>query len=158
MKIKINEYNAKAFEFTRAYLKYWEPNWLGIPPHRLLPPEFWKTLNDGDLDSDEYTVVFNPDLFDAKECSIIQRYYFAHLDKYKQDKQNIVKNTNMGRVFMELGPTGSIYQNRMRKRTRSNTSKTSKTSNTSKSIGGKRYRRRMPSLKKGTTASRYHKM
>ena len=155
MKIKINEYNSKAFEFTRAYLKYWEPNWLGIPPHRLLPPEFWKTLNDGDLDSVEYTVVFNPDLFDAKECSIIQRYYFAHLDKYKQDKQNIVKNTNMGRVFMELGPTGSIYQNRMRKRTRSKTSNTSKTN---KSIGGKRYRRRMPSLKKGTTASRYHKM
>jgi hypothetical protein len=140
MKIKIDEYNAKAFEFTRAYLKYWEPNWLGIPPHRLVSPAFWKTLNDGDLDSDEYTVVFNPDEFAAEECAIIQRYYFAHLANYKQ---NIIDNTNMGRVFMELGPTGSIFQNKMRKR---NSSKS--IGGRSKSIGGRsksigrRYRRR----------------
>lgn len=112
MKIQINKYNETTFEFAKAYLKYWASEWLPVPPHRLVSPEFWKTLNDGQLDSNEYNIAFNPVRFDAEECMIVQRYYFRHVDKNTHDKQNIIDNTNMGRIFMELGPNGSVFKNR----------------------------------------------
>lgn len=125
MKIRINEYSSKAFEFSRAYLKYWAPEWTTTPMHRLVSPAFWKTLNDGDLDSEEYHIVFNMDRFDAEECLIVERYYFTHLGR-------ITNNANRGRIFTELGPAGVVFR-----RTRKSSTNVNANASTKKN-GGKR--------------------
>ena len=108
MKIQINNYKPEVFEFVKLYLQYWENKWMGIPEHwfvehGLVSDEFLKNLNHGDLDSNEYNIVFNWAHFDVTECLIIQRYYYKNYDHDHYRNQYIIDNTNWGRMYREAG-------------------------------------------------------
>jgi hypothetical protein len=108
MKIQINKYDSEVYNFVKAYLKFFEEEWLYTPQHRLASSEFLKNLNDGVFDSIEYDVAFNPLVFNAEECFIVFRYYYIHNDMYK----NYDKHANMSRIYSELGSQGDIFKSR----------------------------------------------
>lgn len=127
MIIQINKYDPDVFKFAQLYLRVEVDQWLGTPRHRLVSPEFLKDLDDGKLDSTIYNIKYNPVYFDGEECLILLRYYNTHKDMHN----NYDKHVNIGRLYSELGPKGTIFKN----------SKKSKKGNKSSKSGGSRNHR-----------------
>ncbi len=74
-----------------------------IPHDRLVSRDFLRNLNDGQFDSIEYNVTFNPSVFNGEECLIVFRYWHIHKDMHK----NYDKYVNIERIYSELVVKGS---------------------------------------------------
>ena len=133
MIININNFNIQSYLFTLNYLqKYKHARWDNRYNH------FQFGLLQKMHDNEDFDI--NPDVFNWEHAMIAERYVDQHKTKY----QNAFERDSIMQSFhRELGPNNP-FKRRVGGKT--------------KRRGVRRRARRMPSLKKGTTASRYHKM